>query len=161
MIADTLAPALIDPVAPPEPTVAAAGLLPGERTEPPSRAARSAVVADAAALPTRWRAFGRCVAMRESHGNPRARNPRSSAQGRYQFLDRSWRHGLAHMVTERLRDHGMPRAEARALRAWLRAHEIAAWPARLQDVGFAAVVTAGGWRHWTGGHGCNALAVTR
>jgi hypothetical protein len=157
VIVDAVIEARIDPVTLPEPTVQAAGLLPGERTEPPSRAARSATVTDAAALPSRWRAFGRCVAARESHGNPRARNPRSSAQGTYQFLDRSWRRGLAHMVTERLRAHGMPRAEARALRAWLRGHEIATWPARLQDVGFAAVVTAGGAFHWSlAGSTCEA-----
>lgn len=162
MIIDAIVETRLDPVTPPEPTVAAAGLLPGERTEPVSRQARSATVAAASIIPARWRAFATCIVARESHGNPRARNPRSSAQGIAQWLDRAWRPGLAHMVAARLQAYGMPRAQALGLRAWLRGREIATWPLPFQQVGLAAVLEAGGWRHWyLAGSRCNALAVTR
>ena len=36
------------------------------------------------------RQFLACVRERESGGNPRARNPRSSAAGLYQFLTATW-----------------------------------------------------------------------
>jgi hypothetical protein len=70
--------------------------------------------------------------------------------GAYQFLDRPWRQGLAHMVAARLIDHGWKRPAALRLREWLRARPIAEWPPVLQDVGFAAVLDhPGGWRHWS------------
>lgn len=159
MILAAIAEVMVDPPAP-QPTVAAAGLLPGERTEPISRQARSATVAAASIIPARWRAFATCIVARESHGNPRARNPRSSAQGIAQWLDRSWRYGLAHDVAVRLHAFGMPWEQALGLRAWLRGHEIATWPLALQQVGLAAVLEAGGWRHWyLAGSRCNGLAV--
>lgn len=102
----------------------------------------------ASTVPGRWRSYEACVASRESHRNPKARNPRSSAMGTYQFLDRSWRHGLAHMVADRLRDNGLPWVKAKAVRSYLRSHEIARWPATYQTIGFIAVVEAGGAYHW-------------
>lgn len=112
----------------------------------PSRSVSA--VREASRIPSRWRAFERCVAQRESHRNPKARNPRSSAQGTYQFLDRSWRSGLAFMVAGRLRDNGATKRQAKAVRVWLQSREIARWPATYQTIGFVAVVTAGGSYHW-------------
>ena len=121
----------------------------------PSRSVSA--VRDASRVPARWQRFAACVANRESHNNPKARNPRSSAQGMYQFLDRSWRHGLAHMVAARLHDHGLPWPQAKKVRTYLRAHEIAAWPAPYQTIGFVAVVSAGGSYHWRlAGSSCEA-----
>ena len=120
------------------------------------------IVDQAAALPASQRPFAACVARRESGGRPNARNRSSSAQGKFQFLDNHWRHGLAHMTAWRLRDHGLSRQQARALRAWLRARPIATWPERYQDVAFAAALNArgpwSGWRHWyLAGSSCNSL----
>ena len=112
----------------------------------PSRSVSA--VRQASTVPSRWRAFHDCVVDRESGGSPTARNPRSSAQGLYQFLDRSWRPGLSHMVAERLRDNGASRAQAKAVRSWLAGREIATWPAVYQTVGFVEVVTRGGAFHW-------------
>jgi hypothetical protein len=112
----------------------------------PSRSV--AVVRSASRVPARWQRFHDCVVQRESGGSPSARNPRSSAQGLYQFLDRSWRPGLSHMVAERLRDNGASRAQAKAVRSWLAGREIATWPAVYQTVGFVEVVTRGGSFHW-------------
>jgi hypothetical protein len=128
-----------------------------DRHPSPSRAAVARIVEAATVLPGRWQAFARCVIARESHGNPKARNPHSSAQGKYQFLDRSWRRGLSFMVRDRLVRVGMTRGAANALRRDLASRPIAEWSASLQDVGFAEVITRGGWEHWSGGHGCNAL----
>lgn len=115
-------------------------------------------------LPADQQPFARCVAARESGGRPDARNPNSTAQGKYQWLDRSWRHGLAHMTAWRLRDHGMRHRDALRLRQWLRDHPIAEWPEPLQDVAFAASLNArgkwSGWRHWyLAGSKCNRLAA--
>lgn len=120
------------------------------------------MITSAGRLEASQQPFADCVAQRESGGRPTARNPRSSAQGKYQWLDRSWRHGLAHMTAWRLRDYGLSRAQARSLRAWLRARPIAAWPEQLQDVAFAASLNAAGewsgWRHWyLAGSKCNRL----
>jgi len=120
------------------------------------------IVDQAADLPTSQEPFAACVARRESGGRPDARNRSSSAQGKWQFLDNHWRHGLAHMTAWRLRDFGMTRTQARALRAWLRARPIAEWPEKYQDVAFAAVLNArgpwSGWRHWNlPGSTCNTL----
>ena len=109
------------------------------------------------------RPFAACVAKRESGGRPDARNPTSSAQGKYQWLDRSWRRGLAHMTAWRLKDFGMPHRDALRLREWLRDRPIAEWPEPVQDVAFAATLNArgdwSGWRHWyLAGSPCNSLA---
>lgn len=126
-----------------------------DRQAAADRATRSAATA-----PTRWQAFARCVAERESGNNPKARNTSgSSAAGIYQFLDRSWRRPLAFMVAERLKSFGYPKPRAKALRIELQGKNIATWPARWQHVGFAAVIShPGGARHWyLAGSKCNAL----
>jgi len=47
--------------------------------------------------------------------------------------------------------------EKRNVRTYLRAHEIAAWPATYQTIGFVAVVSAGGSYHWRlAGSSCEA-----
>lgn len=103
--------------------------------------------------------FSACVAERESHGNPKARNPRSSAQGKYQFLDRSWRRGLAFMVRDRLVQFGVPKPHASRIRVELVRKPIATWPEVLQDVGHAEVLERGGWFHWRNHDRCDRLAV--
>jgi hypothetical protein len=120
-----------------------------------------AVVERAAELPPQQEPFRECVVERESKGDPQARNSRSSASGKYQFLDSKWRRGLAHMVAKRLDAHGHP--DWRSVRARLRATPIHRWDPMLQDVGFVAVLNAdgkwSGWRHWYyAGHHCNRLA---
>ncbi len=52
----------------------------------PSRQAPSAAVS-----------FLQCVARHESHFNPRAENPRSTASGLFQFIDGTWRHYAKHV----------------------------------------------------------------
>ena len=115
----------------------------------------------ASAIPEHWGPVATCVSARESHHNYRARNPHSSAEGRWQFLDRSWRHGLAHMVAKRLHDYGLPWSKAKQHRQQLRTIRIQKWPAWAQDAGFAAVIdTPNGWTHWRlPGSRCNVLAV--
>lgn len=104
----------------------------------------------AAELPAAQEQYRECVAKRESHHNPQARNRTSSASGKYQFLDSQWRHGLAYMVAAELRDHGHP--EPRAVRKELQRKPIHTWPEAYQDVAFAAVLNAEGpWsgaKHW-------------
>ena len=122
----------------------------------PSRSVSA--IRQAATVPPRWQRFEACVVERESGGSPTARNPRSSAQGLYQFLDRSWRSGLAYMVAGRLRDNGASGPQARAVREWLQRNEIATWPAVYQDIGFIEVVARGGSYHWRlDGSRCEAL----
>ena len=131
----------------------------------PSRGAHAAPVLAAATIPPTWRPFAACVLDRESGGTltrPQsgvaARNPSSSASGRWQFLDTSWRRGLAYMVKDRLIRSGMPRAQARTVRQYLQATHISQWPGPFQDAGFAEVVERGGWFHWSlPGSRCNAL----
>jgi len=125
--------------------------------------ARADVVQAAAEIPTTQQPFAECVAKRESNGNPKARNRSSSAMGKYQWLDNNWRHGLAHMTAWRLKDHGLTRAQAREIRAWLRARPITKWPEPVQDVAFMASLNAlgpwSGWRHWyLAGSRCNTFA---
>lgn len=154
--------AYTDPLPAPEPTVVAAGVVAGEREPRPDRAQVSRIVEAASIVPARWRPFARCLVARESHGNPQARNPHSSAQGIAQWLDRSWRRGLAHMIAQRLHEHGMPWPVARQLRNTLRGSEIATWPERLQWVGLAASLDDDNWRPWhLAGSRCNGLAVGR
>lgn len=114
------------------------------------RPSRSVAAARAAAvIPASMARFAECVSERESGGSYTARNASgSSAQGRWQFLDRQWRHGLSFMVRDRLVRFGMPRPEARKIREWLAAHEIAAWPGPYQDAGFVEVMSRGGAHHW-------------
>jgi len=122
----------------------------------PSRSVSA--VRDASRFPQSMTAWARCVAERESGGSATARNSRSSAQGRYQFLDRLWRQSLAGQVAARLRDHGLPRPQARLVRDYLRGHEIATWPAVYQDIGFIEVNQRGGAYHWRlAGSRCEGL----
>lgn len=112
----------------------------------PSRSVSA--VREAATFPRSMRAWADCVAERESHHNPKARNPASSAQGKFQFLDRLWRTSLAGQVAARLRDHGLPRSAAADVRQYLQRTEIARWPAVYQDIGFIEVNLRGGSYHW-------------
>jgi hypothetical protein len=131
---------------------AASMMIPNE--QPASAQAR--IVAMAARIPTAWEPFRDCVVNRESHGNPRAQNPVSSAQGKYQFLDNHWRRGAGWNVYKRLRDAGMPRSQARAILTDLHSTPIKRWREEYQDAAFAFVILIPrGWRHRSGGHGCN------
>ena len=119
--------------------------------------AQARIVATAGRIPAEWEPFRDCVVNRESHGNPRAQNPVSSAQGKYQFLDRSWRRGAAWNVYSRLRDAGMPRSQARRILTRLHSTPIKRWREEYQDAAFAfAILIPRGWRHWSGGR-CNIL----
>lgn len=123
----------------------------------PARSVHAATVRQAADIPAQWEPFAACVSDRESGGSYTARNPTSSAQGRWQFLDNSWRRGLGYMVAARLKAHGMPAPAARQVREYLHDTPIAAWPGPYQDVGFIAVILSGGKHHWNGPR-CNGLA---
>ena len=117
----------------------------------------------AAQIPTDQRVFASCVSERESHGNYKARGDRSSARGRWQFLDAQWRHGLAYMVADRLHRKGMSKAAAQLVRIHLQSISIDQWAPVYQDAGFIEVLNArgkwSGWRHWYApGSRCNALA---
>lgn len=129
----------------------------------PAAGAFGEQIESAARVPKKWRPFARCVLDRESGGTLErknsgegARNPRSSASGRWQFLDNNWRSGLAHMVRERLVDHGMPKSHAKEVRMELKSKPINKWDGHWQDIGFVAVIQEGGWYHWRG-HSCNGL----
>ena len=118
----------------------------------------------AAEIPASQQAFAACVSHRESHGNYRAsRNEAgSSAAGRWQFLDKQWRHGLSFMVAERLREFGMSAKAADKVRRELQAKPISQWAPKYQDAAFLAALNArgpwSGWRHWyLAGSKCNAL----
>ena len=114
----------------------------------PSRSAYASSIRRAAVIPPRLRPWANCVSDRESSGSYTARNPSSSASGRWQFLDSQWRRGLSFMVADRLRDHGVPRPTARVVRVHLAATPIHRWPAPYQDAGFVEVVERGGAHHW-------------
>lgn len=127
------------------------------RVENPSRSVHAAAVRQAADIPAAWGPWADCVSDRESGGSYTARNPVSSAQGRWQFLDSSWRRGLGFMVADRLKAHGMPAADAKRVRVFLHDTPIAAWPPAYQDIGLVAVLLSGGKHHWNG-PGCTGLA---
>lgn len=161
MILDAILQAALDPAPLPEPTVVAAGVVAGEREPRPDRAQVSRIVEAASIVPARWRPFARCLVARESHGNPQARNPHSSAQGIAQWLDRSWRYGLAHRVAVRLHEHGMTWPAALAVRDWLRGKEIATWPEAYQWIGLASSLDDGNWTPWRlAGSSCNGLVAS-
>lgn len=120
----------------------------------------------AAHIPPKYQAFASCISARESHGNYKARGDESSAQGRWQFLDKQWRHGLAFMVADRLHHFGMSLHESKRVRIHLQSLSIDKWPAYAQDAAFVAVISArgpwSGWRHWyLPGSKCNTLAGKR
>ena len=93
-----------------------------DRTPQPSRKDSAAV------------RFLTCVAHHESHGNPKAENPVSTASGIFQFLDGTWRHYAAHVPSARRFSHA---AHAPAAAQW--------------DVALLAVKW-GGHGNWRGTH---------
>lgn len=101
--------------------------------------------------------FRRCIMHRESRGNYRAANSRSSARGAYQFLDKQWRDGLVWMMLkEEKRTGGRKKKEIRALRD----KPIHKWNRYYQDRAFWTAFRKGdGARHWHyPGSPCNRLA---
>jgi len=119
-------------------------------------------VEQAADIPASQEAFASCVSHRESRGSYSARGDESSARGKWQFLDRQWRRGLAYMVADRLRDFGLPAQQARAIRIELQRKPIDKWAPAYQDAAFLAALNAhgpwSGWRHWhLAGSRCNTL----
>ena len=128
----------------------------------PNRGAHARTVAHAATIPKSLRGWAACVIRRESGGSiddwssgSGARNPASSAQGRFQFLDTSWRRGLSFMVRDRLIQFGMPKSQASKVRHYLASRPIYRWEGVYQQVGFLEVVERGGRFHWNGGsHSC-------
>ena len=99
-----------------------------------------------------WEKWRKCVVWRESRDNPRAANRTSSARGLYQFLDRSWRVSLTHMLVKEHRDQ---KAEVLALRD----QSIHRWPRYWQDAAFWTALNFGaGAKHWAlQGSACNRL----
>jgi len=101
--------------------------------------------------------FRRCIMRRESRGNYRAANPRSSARGAYQFLDSQWRDGLVWMMLkEEKRTGGDRRREIRRLFD----KPIHRWNRYYQDRAFWTAFRHGdGAHHWHyPGSPCNRLA---
>lgn len=101
--------------------------------------------------------FRRCIMKRESRGNYRAANPRSSARGAYQFLDSQWRDGLTYMmIKEERRTDGQKIPEIRDLRK----KPIHKWSRYWQDRAFWTAFRHGdGAHHWHyPGSPCNRLA---
>ena len=131
--------------------------------ERPHKGDYSNVIVRSARVPERWKPFASCVLDRESGGTldnvqsgVRARNPRSSASGRWQFLNSQWNHGLPYAVSRELKRNGMPKEHAKKIRIELQQRPIHTWHGYWQDIGFVATVTDGGWFHWNGGNGCNS-----
>ena len=120
------------------------------------------LVQKAAEFPRSIRGFASCVLDRESGGSLSdrtsgmgARNPSSSASGRWQFLNNNWQHSLPWMVKDRLIRFGMPKAQASQVRTYLDSRQIATWSGWWQDIGFIEVMAQGGRHHWSGGsHSC-------
>ena len=86
------------------------------------------------------------IMRRESNFNYRAANPTSSARGAYQFLDRSWRESLVHMMRPEIkRDYPLRRGTLESLTE----KSIHKWPAFYQDMAFYTVVVKhDGIKHW-------------
>lgn len=122
-----------------------------------------AAAREARELPAEWQDFQACVAQRESSGRWNAQNPTSSAQGRYQFLDRQWRKGGAWNVWKRLIRHGYDRSTAKIVRQKLMVTPIKRWKPVYQDILFAETLLSGqgqGWRHWFHpGSKCNTMVT--
>ena len=123
-------------------------------------------------LPPEWEDFTLCISARESgygrHADTsksyKAANPASSAQGRYQFLDSSWREGGAWNVWKRLIKHGYTKATAAKVRERLMDTPIRYWKPVYQDILYAEVILSSqgkGWRHWyLAGSPCNSKVPT-
>lgn len=86
------------------------------------------------------------IMRRESNFNYRAANPTSSARGAYQFLDRSWRESLVHMLRPEIkRDYPHRRETLESLTG----KPIHKWPAFYQDAAwYTVVVKHDGINHW-------------
>jgi hypothetical protein len=99
----------------------------------------------------RWEPFRKCVVWRESRGDYRARNSRSSAAGAYQFLASQWRDSLVHMIRP---EHG------KRVNVLFKV-PLHKWPKFYQDAAFWTVLDRGnGWRHWyLAGSSCNRKVV--
>lgn len=131
----------------------------------PTAGAFAEQIESAARVPKKWRPFARCVLDRESGGTLEqknsgegARNPRSSASGRWQMLDgQGWRTGAAWMVQKRLVEFGVPKPHTKEVRLELRSKPIHKWDGHWQDIAFIASVTEGGWFHWRNGGRCDGL----
>ena len=106
----------------------------------------------AAKVPNSQQAFADCVSHHESRGNYKAVGDKSSARGRWQFLDAQWRHGLSYMVANRLVTYGMSKSKTKDLVKDLQKHSIDTWKPVYQDIGFVAALNAkgpwSGWTHW-------------
>jgi hypothetical protein len=129
----------------------------------PHKGGFSEEIIDAATVPKKWRPFAACVLERESGGSldrwqsgSRARNPDSSASGRWQFLSSSWGQSLPYLIAKRLKDHDVPKGQAVEVRMELQGKPIHKWHGLWQDIGFLAVVTQPrGWMHWRYGDKCD------
>ena len=106
----------------------------------------------------KWAPIRKCISQRESNHNYRARNPQSSAQGAYQFLDSQWRVSLTHMMMREAKTM----SERQAIKA-LRQSPIAKWSRYWQDRAFYTAWRHGeGRQHWAttaGGPECISLKV--
>lgn len=117
----------------------------------------------ASAIPAKWRTWAECVSQRESGGRYDARNRSgSTAQGRWQFLDRAWRvqGGIEWIVLRQLKAQGVTWRDRKRAYGRLSATPIYRWPAWAQDAAFVGVITerSTGWRHWSlPGHRCQRL----
>ena len=94
----------------------------------------------------KWERNRKCIMKRESRFNYRAANKRSSARGAYQFLDRSWRESLVHMLRPEIkRDYPHRRETLESLTG----KSIHKWPAFYQDAAwYTVVVKHDGINHW-------------
>lgn len=115
----------------------------------------------AARVPKDQIAYAECVSYHESRGNYKAIGDSSSARGRWQFLDKQWRHGLSYMVANRLVEFGMPKSKSKKLVKNLQSISIDNWQPIYQDVAFVAALNAkykwSGWTHWAVNSKCNQL----
>ena len=115
----------------------------------------------AARVPQDQIAYAKCVSHHESRGNYKAVGDRSSAKGRWQFLDKQWRHGLSYMVAKRLVDYGMPKSKMKIVVEKLQSKSIDEWKPIYQDIAFLAALNAkyqwSGWTHWSVNSKCNEL----
>lgn len=124
------------------------------------------MVQAAAQFPRSLVPFASCVLDRESGGvldrrqsGVGARNPASSASGRWQFLNNDWQHSLPWHIRDRLVRFGMSKVQANKVRRYLDKRPIYRYHGIWQDIGFIETIERGGWRHWSlSGSRCNALA---
>lgn len=128
--------------------------------EAPALAANNYALS-ASKIPANQLEYAKCISYHESRGNYQAVGDKSSARGRWQFLDKQWRRGLSYMVADRLVNHGMPKSQEKDLIKDLQKHPIDAWKPIYQDVGFVSALNAkgpwSGWKHWSVNSQCNKL----